>query len=205
MEWLLLVLALLMILGNGIFVAAEFSLLTLDKHTVDQAVEENAPFAGTIQKATKQLSTQLSAAQVGITVTALLTGYLMEPSVGALLAPVLGTWGLPDAVASGTALGIALVLSTILSMLIGELIPKNLAISAPMSAARIAVPLQYVFSLIFRPIIAVLNGTANRVLISMGIEPQEEGAAGRSPEELTALVRHSADEGKLDEQTADLL
>jgi CBS domain containing-hemolysin-like protein len=205
MEWLLLVLALLMILGNGVFVAAEFSLLTLDKHTVDQAVEENAPFAGTIQKATKQLSTQLSAAQVGITVTALLTGYLMEPSVGALLAPVLGTWGLPDAVASGTALGIALVLSTILSMLIGELIPKNLAISAPMSAARIAVPLQYVFSLIFRPIIAVLNGTANRVLISMGIEPQEEGAAGRSPEELTALVRHSADEGKLDEQTADLL
>ena len=205
MEWLLLVLALLMILGNGIFVAAEFSLLTLDKHTVDQAVEEKAPFSGTIQKATKQLSTQLSAAQVGITVTALLTGYLMEPSVGALLAPVLSAAGLPESMASGVALGIALVLTTLLSMLIGELIPKNLAISAPMSAARIAVPFQYIFSLVFRPIIAVLNGTANKVLISMGIEPQEEGAAGRSPEELTALVRHSADEGKLDEQTADLL
>ena len=205
MEWLLLVLALLMILGNGIFVAAEFSLLTLDKHTVDQAVEEKAPFSGTIQKATKQLSTQLSAAQVGITVTALLTGYLMEPSVGALLAPVLSAVGLPESIASGVALGIALVLTTLLSMLVGELIPKNLAISAPMSAARIAVPFQYIFSLVFRPIIAVLNGTANKVLISMGIEPQEEGAAGRSPEELTALVRHSADEGKLDEQTADLL
>lgn len=205
MEWLLLVLALLMILGNGIFVAAEFSLLTLDKHTVDQAVEEKARFSGTIQKATKQLSTQLSTAQVGITVTALLTGYLMEPSVGALLAPVLSAVGLPESMASGVALGIALVVTTLLSMLIGELIPKNLAIAAPMSAARIAVPFQYIFSLVFRPIIAFLNGTANKVLISMGIEPQEEGAAGRSPEELTALVRHSADEGKLDEQTADLL
>lgn len=205
MEWLLLVLALLMILGNGVFVAAEFSLLTLDKHTVDRAVEEKAPFSGTIQRATKQLSTQLSAAQVGITVTALMTGYLMEPSVGALLAPVLQTWGLPQSLSGGVALGTALVLSTILSMVVGELIPKNLAISAPMSAARVAVPFQFVFSIIFRPIIAVLNGTANKVLISMGIEPQEEGAAGRSPEELTALVRHSADEGKLDEQTAGLL
>ncbi|GAA4506067.1 hemolysin family protein [Brevibacterium yomogidense] len=205
MEWLLLLLALLMILGNGVFVAAEFALLTLDKHTVDQAVAAKAPFAGTIQRATKQLSTQLSAAQVGITITALMTGYLMEPSVGALLAPVLGLLGLPQSVVAGIALGIALVLSTILSMVIGELIPKNLAISAPMHAARIAVPFQYVFSIVFKPIIAVLNGTANKVLISMGIEPQEEGAAGRSPEELTALVRHSADEGKLDEQTADLL
>src|SRR5699024_8330046 len=106
-----------MILGNGIFVAAEFSLLPLDKHTVDQAVEEKVPFSGTIQKATKQLSTQLSAAQVGITVTALLTGYLMEPSVGALLAPVLSAAGLPESMASGVALGIALVLTTLLSML----------------------------------------------------------------------------------------
>src|SRR5699024_9519354 len=205
MEWFLLLLALLMIVGNGFFVAAEFSLLTLDKHTVDEAVAERARFSGTIQRATKQLSTQLSAAQVGITITALMTGYLMEPSVGALLTPVLGLLGLPQSLAAGIALGIALVLSTMLSMVIGELVPKNLAISAPMHAARIAVPFQYVFSIVFKPVIAVLNGTANKVLISMGIEPQEEGAAGRSPEELTALVRHSADEGKLDEQTADLL
>lgn len=205
MEWFLLLLALLMIVGNGFFVAAEFSLLTLDKHTVDAAVAKRVRFSGTIQKATKQLSTQLSAAQVGITITALMTGYLMQPSVGALLAPVLVDLGLPQSIAAGVALGFALVVSTILSMVIGELVPKNLAISSPMHAARIAVPFQYVFSIAFKPIIAVLNGTANRALISMGIEPQEEGAAGRSPEELTALVRHSAEEGKMAEQTADLL
>ncbi|SMY12752.1 hemolysin family protein [Brevibacterium jeotgali] len=205
MEWFLLLLALLMIIGNGFFVAAEFSLLTLDKHTVDAAVAKKVPFSVTIQKATKQLSTQLSAAQVGITITALMTGYLMQPSVGALVSPLLVDLGLPQSLAAGVALGFALVVSTMLSMVIGELVPKNLAISSPMQAARIAVPFQYVFSIVFKPIIAVLNGTANRALISMGIEPQEEGAAGRSPEELTALVRHSADEGKMAEQTADLL
>ena len=205
MEWFLLLLALLMIVGNGFFVAAEFSLLTLDKHTVDAAVAKKAPFSVIIQKATKQLSTQLSAAQVGITITALMTGYLMQPSLGALVTPLLVDLGLPQSLAAGVALGFALVVSTILSMVIGELVPKNLAISSPLHAARIAVPFQYVFSIVFKPIIAVLNGTANRALISMGIEPQEEGAAGRSPEELTALVRHSADEGKMAEQTADLL
>jgi CBS domain containing-hemolysin-like protein len=90
-------------------------------------------------------------------------------------------------------------------MVIGELVPKNLAISSPMQAAKFAVPLQYGFSVVFRPVITVLNGTANRALVAMGIEPQEEGSAGRSPEELTALVRHSAHQGTMAEQTADLL
>ncbi|WP_029088862.1 hemolysin family protein [Brevibacterium album] len=205
MEWLLLALALVLIAGTGVFVAAEFALLTLDKHTVDRAVAEGSRFAGVIRKATTHLSTQLSAAQVGITITTLLTGYLMEPSLGALLAPVLEGLGAPESASRPIALGLALLVSTILSMVVGELVPKNLAISSPMHAAQIAVPLQYAFSVVFRPVISVLNGTANRALVSMGIEPQEEGSAGRSPEELTALVRHSAEEGKMAEQTAGLL
>lgn len=205
MEWILLALALLLILGTGVFVGAEFALLTLDKHTVDEAVEKGLPAAKTIKKATQQLSTQLSAAQVGITLTTLLTGYLMEPSLGALLAPVLDAVGVPESASSAVALAIALIVSTVLSMVVGELVPKNLAISAPMHAARVAVPLQYWFSVIFKPVIAFLNGTANRALLAMDIEPQEEGSAGRSPDELTALVRHSASEGTMAEQTADLL
>ncbi|GAA2088486.1 MULTISPECIES: hemolysin family protein [Brevibacterium] len=205
MEWLLLCLALVLIGGTGVFVAAEFALLTLDKHTVEKAVADGSRFAGTIQKATTHLSTQLSAAQVGITITTLLTGYLMEPSLGALLTPVFTALGVPESAAAPVSLGLALLVSTILSMVIGELVPKNLAISSPLHAAQIAVPLQYAFSVAFKPVIAVLNGTANRALVSMGIEPQEEGSAGRSPEELTALVRHSAEEGTMAEQTADLL
>ena len=205
MEWLLLALALLLILGTGVFVAAEFSLLTLDKHTVDEAVARGEPGSKYLRKGITHLSTQLSAAQVGITITTLLTGYLMEPSLGALLRGPLHALGLPEGASGSVSLTIALLISTLLSMVVGELVPKNMAISSPLKTGKIFVPLQYFFSIAFRPIIAVLNGTANKALLAMGIEPQEEGSAGRSADELTALVRHSAQEGTMNEQTADLL
>ncbi|MGC3021528.1 MULTISPECIES: hemolysin family protein [unclassified Brevibacterium] len=205
MEWLFLALALVLILGTGLFVAAEFSLLTLDRHTADKAVDEGVVGAKTLRASMTHLSTQLSAAQVGITITTLLTGYLMEPSLGRLLAPVFETWGVGPGLSASLALTIALIFSTVASMIFGELVPKNLAIAVPLATGRIAAPIQYVFSIVFRPVIAFLNGTANKILLSMGIEPQEEGSVGRSPEELTSLVRHSAEEGVLDEQTADLL
>lgn len=205
MEWLYLALALILILGTGVFVAAEFSLLTLDRHTADEAVKNGVVGAKTLRQSMTHLSTQLSAAQVGITITTLLTGYLMEPSVGALLSPVLESWGISAGVAQPVALALALILSTILSMIFGELVPKNLAIAVPLQTGRIAAPIQYVFSIVLKPVIATLNGTANKILLAMGIEPQEEGSVGRSPEELTSLVRHSAEEGMLEKQTADLL
>jgi CBS domain containing-hemolysin-like protein len=206
MEWLFLALALVLILGTGLFVAAEFSLLTLDRHTADKAVDEGVVGAKTLRaRSMTHLSTQLSAAQVGITITTLLTGYLMEPSLGRLLAPVFETWGVGPGLSASLALTIALIFSTVASMIFGELVPKNLAIAVPLATGRIAAPIQYVFSIVFKPVIAFLNGTANKILLSMGIEPQEEGSVGRSPEELTSLVRHSAEEGVLDEQTADLL
>lgn len=205
MEWLYLALALLLIVGTGVFVAAEFALLTLDKHTVDEAVRNGQPGAKYLEKGLHHLSTQLSAAQVGITITTLLTGYLMQPSLGALLIPLVEDLGASEAVSRAVSLTVALVISTVLSMVVGELVPKNLAISAPMKAGSFAVPLQYMFSVVFRPVIALLNGTANKALVAMGIEPQEESSAGRSADELTSLVRHSADEGTMDVQTADLL
>lgn len=205
MEWLYLALALVLICGTGVFVAAEFSLLTLDRFTADKAVEDGVFGAKTLRHSMTHLSTQLSAAQVGITITTLLTGYLMEPSLGKILASVFEAWGASPGLSAPIALVIALIVSTILSMIFGELVPKNLAIAAPLAAGRIAAPFQYGFSVVFKPVIAVLNGTANKILLSVGIEPQEEGSVGRSPEELTSLVRHSAEEGMLDEQTADLL
>lgn len=205
MEWLYLGLALVLILGTGVFVAGEFALLTLDKPTVEASVKDGVKNAKYLELGMHHLSTQLSAAQVGITITTLLTGYLMEPSLGRILAPVLELIPMPVALADGLALFVALVVSTVLSMVIGELVPKNLAIAAPLRAAQIAVPIQYWFAVVFKPVIAVLNGTANKALAAMGIEPQEESSAGRSADELTALVRHSAAEGTLDVQTAELV
>ena len=85
MEWLLLVAGLLLILGTGFFVAVEFSLVALDQATVQRAVDDGDTAAAPLLKCLKSLSTQLSSCQLGITITTLLTGYVMEPSVGALL------------------------------------------------------------------------------------------------------------------------
>src|SRR5919106_4048923 len=104
MEWLLVAAGLLLILGTGFFVAVEFSLIAIDQPTVQRAVDDGDAAAVPLLKCLKSLSTQLSSCQLGITMTTLLTGYVMEPSVGRLLEGPLATLGVPEAVASSTAL-----------------------------------------------------------------------------------------------------
>ncbi|WGW10506.1 hemolysin family protein [Saxibacter everestensis] len=205
MEWLLLGLALLLTVGTGLFVAAEFALITLDRHTVEESVERSERGSKQLLKGVRSLSTQLSAAQVGITLTTLLTGYLMEPSLAKLLAGPLAALNVPEAAIAPVGVSIAMFAATLFSMLIGELVPKNLAISLPLATGRFVAPFQLGFSFVFGPMIALLNGTANRALRAMGLEPQEENSSGRAPEELVALVRRSAEAGTLDVQTAVLL
>jgi CBS domain containing-hemolysin-like protein len=204
-EWLLLLLALLLVLACGVFVAAEFSFVTIDRGVVDRAVERGEPGAQGVQKALSTLSTQLSGAQVGITLTNLAIGYLAEPALAQLLRDPLGGVGVPDDAISPVALVVALVLSTVVTMLIGELVPKNLAIAAPMATAKATQGLQRAFTRITALLIRNLNGTANRVLHRLGIEPQEELRSTRTPDELASLVRRSAREGVLETTTAALV
>ena len=128
-EWILLVTALLLILGCGVFVAAEFAFVTVDRSKVDQAAATGDPGAVGIQLALRSLSTQLSGAQVGITVTNLAIGYLAEPAIAQLIDGPLIAAGLPDGLVTPVAVTIALTLSTALTMIFGELVPKNLAIA----------------------------------------------------------------------------
>lgn len=204
-EWLLVGVGVLLTLGTGVFVAAEFSLVTLDRGAVERARDAGDRSAPGILAALRTLSTQLSGAQVGITLTTLLVGFLVEPSVSRLLQPPLGAAGVPDAAVPPVSVGVGMFLATTASMLVGELIPKNLALSVPMATARWAVPLQRAFTFATLPLIRLLNGSANRVLHALGIEPREELSSSRSPEELAALVRRSAQAGTLDEGTAVLL
>jgi CBS domain containing-hemolysin-like protein len=201
-EWLLLALGLLLILGTGFFVAVEFSMIALDVPSVQRLVDEGDRGAEPLLKCLKSLSTQLSACQLGITLTTLLTGYLMEPSLGALLAGPLTAWGLPEATASTVSLVVAMVVATLLSMLVGELIPKNLSIARSMQIGRALARPQLVFTAVFRPVIFVLNGFSNRVLHLFGMEAKEEISGARTPDELSSLVRRSAEMGTLDEKTA---
>ena len=98
-----------------------------------------------------------------------------------------------------------MTMATILSMIIGELVPKNMALAVPLVTAKIVAPFQLAFSAVFRPIVSLLNGSANAVLRAIGIEPQEELSGARSAEELSSLVRRSAMAGMLEEDTATLL
>lgn len=204
-EWLLLGLGVLLTLGTGVFVAAEFALVTLDRATVERAAQAGDGSAPGILAGLRTLSTQLSGAQVGITVTTLLVGYLVEPSISRLLAAPLAAAGVPQAALTPVSVGLGMFLATLASMLIGELVPKNLAISAPLATARWAVPAQRAFTFATKPLITVLNGSANRILRAVGVEPQEELSSSRTPEELASLVRRSAEAGTLDESTAALL
>ncbi|WP_420367970.1 hemolysin family protein [Curtobacterium sp. L1-20] len=195
----------LLTLGTGVFVASEFSLVNLDRADVEARRDRGESGLAPVIGALKVTSTHLSSAQLGITLTTLLTGYLLEPSIATLLEAPFLAMRLPEAVVETVGSIVALVIATLLSMILGELVPKNFALALPLQTAKLVVPLQVAFTTVFKPAVAVLNGTANAVLRSMGIEPQEELSGARSAEELTSLLRRSASEGSLEQDTATLL
>ncbi|AUG75628.1 membrane protein [Kitasatospora sp. MMS16-BH015] len=202
--WLLLLAAVLLILANGLFVAAEFALVTVDRGAVDRAAAAGDRRAQSVRKALKRLSFQLSGAQLGITVTSLVVGMLAEPALSVLLDPVLTGLGVPASAATGVSVVTGMVLATVVQMVIGELVPKNWAISRPLQVARAVVGPQRLFSAACRPLITFLNGAADRIVRALGLEPAEELAHARTPEELVALARHSAKAGAIDEESATL-
>ena len=204
-EWLLVLGAVILTVGTAVFVAAEFSLVALDRPTVQRAIDEGDSRARVVLQSLKQLSTQLSAAQVGITITTLVVGYLAQPSIGALLSGPLASLGLGESAVEALSSTLALVIATVFSMVFGELVPQFLGISVPLAAAKVvALPVR-VFAVVVKPLIVMLNGSANWFLRSIGIEPQEELSGARTPQELSSLVRRSAAAGTLDVSTARML
>ncbi|MEE2816080.1 hemolysin family protein [Microbacterium sp. nov. GSS16] len=205
MEFLLLGVGLLLIVGTGLFVASEFALVNLDRAELEARQARGESRLSLTIRALKITSTHLSSAQLGITLTTLLTGYTMEPAISKLLAPLLEAWGIPDAAATPISVTVAMLVATFLSMILGELVPKNFALALPLATAKLVIPFQTVFTAVFKPAIVVLNGSANGVLRSIGIEPKEELSGSRSAEELSSLVRRSASQGVLEKDTATLL
>ncbi|MGX1316072.1 CBS domain containing-hemolysin-like protein [Streptomyces calvus] len=202
-EVLLLLLALLLTLACAVFVAAEFSLTTVERGELERAVEARERGADGALRAVRRLTLQLSGAQLGITVTSLVIGMLAEPSLAALLRGPLRSAGLGGAAPSvATVLGV--LVSTVVLMVIGELVPKNWAISRPLAVAKVVAGPQRAFTGVFGPFIGHLNATANRFVRRLGLEPAEELASARTAEELGALARHSAAEGALEADSAEL-
>ncbi len=204
-DWVLVLVGVVLTLGTALFVAAEFSLVALDRSTVQQAVDRGDPRARWVLASLRQLSTQLSGAQVGITITTLALGFLSTPALANLLRPPLRVVGLRDTGLDTVASLLALVAATVFSMIVGELVPQFLGFSAPLATASVvALPVR-TFSALARPLIWMLNGSANLVLRAVGVTPREELSAARNPQELAFLVRRSAEAGTLDPHTARLL
>ena len=195
---------LLLTVGTGLFVASEFSLITLDRADLEAREARGETRLGLTIRALKSTSTQLSSAQLGITLTTLLAGYTMEPAISSLVRPLLAGAGL-QAAATPLSVFIGVAVATILSMILGELVPKNFALALPRATAKLVMPFQVGFTTVFKPAVALLNGSANGILRGMGFEPKEELSGARTAEELSSLVRRSASAGVLEEDTASLL
>ncbi len=204
-EFILLGVGVLLTIGTGLFVASEFALVNLDRSELEARQSRGEKRLGPTISALKITSTHLSSAQLGITLTTLLTGYTMEPAISGLLAGPLTAVGLPEGAVPVVGTITAVVVATLLSMIVGELVPKNFALSLPRQTAKLVIPFQTVFTAVFKPAILLLNNTANAILRSVGIEPKEELSGARTAEELSSLVRRSASEGSLDSDTATLL
>ena len=205
MTILLLAISVLLVIACGAFVAAEFAFITVDRLAVERAAKQGDRSASRLIGALQTLSTQLSGAQLGITVTNLGIGFLAEPAIAELLESPLRGLGVDDSAGTAIAVALALVLATAATMIFGELVPKNLALSRPAATARRVAGFQRGFTRLMAIPIRVLNGAANRLLRAVGVEPQEELASARSVEELSSLLARSAELGTLPGSTASLL
>jgi CBS domain containing-hemolysin-like protein len=204
-EWIMLGIGLVLTVGTGFFVASEFALVNLDRGDLEARQARGEKRLGPTIKALKITSTHLSGAQLGITLTTLLTGYTFEPAISRMLSGPLSAAGLPEGAVPAVGSVVGIFLATIFSMVIGELVPKNFALALPLATAKVVVPFQALFTAVFKPVILLFNNTANTIIRSFGIEPKEELSGARSAEELSSLVRRSALEGLLDADHAVLL
>lgn len=187
---------------NGFFVAGEFALVAVNRSRVESQASEGDPTAVRLLGLLRELSFQLSGAQLGITVTSLAVGAVAEPAIAEMIGPWLSEIGISSSTA---AITIALLLATLTQMVLGELYPKNLALARPYPVAvRVGIPMGFVNRLA-RPVVNFFDLAANWTVRHLGIEPRHELAGLRSLQELEMIVRASSAEGELGEQETSLL
>jgi len=194
----------LLILGAAFFVAAEFSLVAVERTRLESMAASGSSRAKRALAMSRSLTFHLSGAQLGVTLMSIMLGFVAEPTIARLIEPPLrGPLG--DHTATGVSIALALALATVFSMVAGELIPKKLVIARPVRAVLVLARPLRVFSLLFAPVIKVASGTANWLTRRLGVEPQEELASVRSLEELELVFRLSNKEGDLPAPSLALL
>ena len=188
--------AVVLLLLNGFFVAAEFALLASRQSRLEAMAADGSKRAQVALDGKREISLMLAGAQLGITICSLLLGAVAEPGIAHLIETGIERFvHIPEAALTSIGFAIALSIVVLLHMVVGEMAPKSWAISEPeRSAMLLAIPFRG-FALVFRPIIVLLNMMANGVVRLFGIQPQDNLAMAHSPSDLLLLLNESADQG----------
>ncbi|WP_420115156.1 hemolysin family protein [Pseudactinotalea sp.] len=209
MVWLTLALGVvviaLIIAANFFFVAQEFAYMSVDRSRLRAAAAAGDKGAERALKITQRNSFMLSGAQLGITVTGLLLGFVAEPLVGDSLGELLGGVGIPAAVGVSVGTVLALGLSTIVQMVFAELYPKNLAIAIPEKMARWLARPTRVYLILFGWLITVFDHSANLVLRLVRVEPVHDLDSSATARDLERIVADSRDAGNLPSELSVVL
>lgn len=205
--WTGLILTLLLLVGNGFFVAAEFALVAARRTRIEAMIRKGDRRAVVVRKALQSLDRYISGTQLGITVASLGLGWIGKPALAGTIEGLFA--GLPsplDAVAThSVAAGIAFAIITFLHIVLGELAPKALALLHPEQTSRWVAPPLIVFTIATNPFIWLLNGTANGILKLFGARPPTEHERVHSPEEIMMLVEQSRKTGRLGTEDARMI
>ncbi|WP_327292140.1 hemolysin family protein [Streptomyces sp. NBC_01198] len=204
MSALQLLIALLLVLGNGFFVGAEFALVSVRRSQIEPLAAAQRR-ARTVLYGLEHLPQMMAAAQFGVTVCSLTLGAVAEPTVAHLLEPVFTAAHVPDDLVHAIGYVLALALVVFLHLVIGELVPKNLAMADPEKTALWLSPGLVGFARVFRPVIVVLGASARVILRACGVEPKDEVDAVFTSAELTVLVEDARRAGLLDSDEQERL
>jgi len=200
-----LLLVLVITAATGYFVAQEFGYVAADRGSLRRQAEQGDQAAARALRITERLSFVLSGAQLGITVTALIVGYVAEPYLGEGLADLFGVAGVPAAVSMPLSVALALLIATVIQMIFGELAPKNLAIARADAVAKALSRSTLAYLAVFGPVIRLFDKAAGRLLRRIGIEPIEELPEGATEQDLEQIIAESRADGQLDPELSALL
>lgn len=190
---------------NGFFVAQEFTYMAVDRPTLRARAKKGDKGATRALRVTNRTSFMLSGAQLGITVTGLMVGYVAGPLVGEPLGELLSTGGIPLAAAIAGATAVILVLATVFQIIFGELFPKNLAIANPTPLARGLAGPTLIYLTSFGWLIALFDAASNALLRLLKVEPVHDLDSSASAEDLEHIVENSRDSGDIPEELFILL
>jgi CBS domain containing-hemolysin-like protein len=198
-----LIVALLLVVANGFFVATEFGVARLRLTEAIEMERAGRPGSRSVRHAVEHIDAYLAACQLGITLSSIGLGVIGKPAFEELLSPLLGDGA--SVGGFGVAATLAFLVITLLHVVVGELAPKSVAISRTRRTALLVAPWMRVFYLATKPVVDIFNGMGNLLLKPFGVPPASEaGHAPHSENELRALLRQSQDEGLIGRDDREL-